>query len=410
MLVSPHFLFRVELDDLVRVEPDDRAHGDAPAQTINDFELATRLSYFLWNTMPDDELFALAEKTALRNPGELEKQVRRMLADAKSRALVDQFAAQWLHLRSLEIVSPNPKQFPAFDPDLRAAMRRETEECFAHVIREDRSVLELLDADYTFVNERLAAHYGIAGVSGEEFRQVSTAGTPRGGLLTQASILTVTSNPTRTSPVKRGRWVLEQLLGAPPPPPPPNVPELKENAVDSTASLRVRMEQHRANVSCAACHARMDPLGFGLENFDAIGAWRDKDGETPIDASGTLPSGDSFNGPIELKGVLRARAGQFRRCLAEKMLTYAIGRGVERYDRRAIAGITRAIEADGDKFSRLVLAIVESQPFQMRRATASQNAGATASQNAGATASQNAGASASQDSTASASQGFATQP
>ncbi|MGD9647185.1 MAG: DUF1592 domain-containing protein [Pirellulales bacterium] len=368
VLVSPHFLFRVELDDLVRVDIDDRTHNGAPAQAINEFELATRLSYFLWNTMPDEELFSLAERGALRAPGELEKQIRRMLADAKSRALVEQFAAQWLHLRSLEIVSPNPKQFPAFDPDLREAMRRETEECFAYLIREDRSVLELLDADYTFVNQRLAGHYGIEGVKGEEFRKVSTAGTPRGGLLTQASILTVTSNPTRTSPVKRGRWVLEQLLGAPPPPPPPDVPELKEQAVDTAASLRERMEQHRANVSCAACHARMDPLGFGLENFDAIGAWREQDGDAPIDASGTLPAGDSFQGPVELKSVLKNHAGQFRRCLAEKMLTYAIGRGVERYDRRAVAGITAAMEADGDKFSRLVLAIVDSQPFQMRRA------------------------------------------
>lgn len=216
-------------------------------------------------------------------------------------------------------------------------------------------------------------------MTGPEFRKVSTAGTPRGGLLTHASILTVTSNPTRTSPVKRGRWVLEQLLGAPPPPPPPDVPELKDNAVDATASLRVRMEQHRANLSCAACHARMDPLGFGLENFDAIGAWRDKDGETPIDASGALPAGGTFNGPVELKGVLKSKAGQFRRCLAEKMLTYAIGRGVERYDRRAVAGITTALEADGDKFSRLVLAIVDSQPFQMRRAHATQSPDSSAS-------------------------------
>ena len=371
VLVSPHFLFRVELDD--------RTHDGAPAQSINEFELATRLAYFLWNSMPDEELFGLAERGALRAPGEVEKQVRRMLADPRAQSLVEQFASQWLHLRSLEIVSPNPKQFPAFDPELRAAMRRETEECFAHIIREDRSVLELLDADYTFVNERLAAHYGIGGVTGPEFRKVSTAGTPRGGLLTHASILTVTSNPTRTSPVKRGRWVLEQLLGAPPPPPPPDVPELKDNAVDATASLRVRMEQHRANLSCAACHARMDPLGFGLENFDAIGAWRDKDGETPIDASGALPAGGTFNGPVELKGVLKSKAGQFRRCLAEKMLTYAIGRGVERYDRRAVAGITTALEADGDKFSRLVLAIVDSQPFQMRRAHATQSPDSSAS-------------------------------
>ncbi len=375
VLVSPHFLFRVELDDRTH----DVAPNGASAQSINEYELATRLAYFLWNSMPDEELFGLAERGALRAPGEVEKQVRRMLVDPRAQSLVEQFASQWLHLRSLEIVSPNPKQFPAFDPELRAAMRSETEQCFAHIIREDRSVLELLDADYTFVNERLAAHYGLSGVTGSEFRKVSTAGTPRGGLLTHASILTVTSNPTRTSPVKRGRWVLEQLLGAPPPPPPPDVPELKDNAVDATASLRVRMEQHRANLSCAACHARMDPLGFGLENFDAIGAWRDKDGEAAIDASGALPAGGAFNGPVELKGVLKSKAGQFRRCLAEKMLTYAIGRGVERYDRRAVAGITAALEADGDKFSRLVLAIVDSQPFQMRRAHATQSPDSSAS-------------------------------
>jgi hypothetical protein len=373
VLVSPHFLFRVELDDRTHDDKHDSASNSAAAQSINEYELATRMAYFLWNSMPDEELFGLAERGALRAPGEVEKQVRRMLADPRAQSLVEQFASQWLHLRSLEIVSPNPKQFPAFDPELRTAMRRETEECFAHIIREDRSVLELLDADYTFVNERLAAHYGLSGVTGAEFRKVSTTGTPRGGLLTHASILTVTSNPTRTSPVKRGRWVLEQLLGAPPPPPPPDVPELKDNAVDATASLRVRMEQHRANLSCAACHARMDPLGFGLENFDAIGAWRDKDGEAAIDASGALPAGGAFSGPVELKGVLKGKAGQFRRCLAEKMLTYAIGRGVERYDRRAVAGITAALEADGDKFSRLVLAIVDSQPFQMRRAAAAQD-------------------------------------
>lgn len=318
--------------------------------------------------MPDDELAAQAAAGNLRKPEVLAVQVRRMLADAKSHALVENFAEQWLQIRNLATVSPNPKQFPGFDPAMRAAMRTETDMFFETIVREDRSVLEFLKADFTFVNEQLAKHYGITGVQGKDFRRVSTAGTPRGGLLTQASVLTVTSNPTRTSPVKRGKWILEQLLGTPPPPPPPGVSELKDDPkMDQTASLRKRLEQHRANAGCAACHKRMDPLGFGLENFDPIGAWRDKDGQTAIDATGELQGGVKFEGPTQLSELLLAQQGKFRRCLAGKMLTYALGRGIERGDRRAIDKICAALERDGDRFSRLVLEIAMSEPFQMRR-------------------------------------------
>jgi hypothetical protein len=360
VLVSPHFLFHVELDP-----PTARPGENHP---ISDYELAARLSYFLWSTMPDEELFRLAAAGQLRQPTILEAQVRRLLADGRSKALVENFADQWLQIRNLETVSPNPKQFPSFDLSMRMAMRTESEMFFECILREDRSVLDFLGADFTFVNEQLARHYGIAGVEGQEFRRVSTAGTPRGGLLTQASVLTVTSNPTRTSPVKRGKFVLEQLLGTPPPPPPPGVSELKDDPkVEKTASLRIRLEQHRANPGCAACHKRMDPLGFSLENFDPIGAWRERDGDAPIDAKAELPDGTKFEGPQELRKILLAQADKFRRCLAGKMLTYALGRGVRRQDRRAIDKICTALAADGDRFSRLVLEIVNSDPFQMRQ-------------------------------------------
>ncbi len=357
MLVSPHFLYRVELDP----------PAGATARPINDFELASRLSYFLWSSMPDETLFDEARRGTLHEAERLEAHVRRMVADAKSVALVDNFAGQWLQIRNLETVTPDPKQFPTFDDNLRRAMLEETRRFVEAVIREDRSVLEFLDADFTFLNEQLARHYAIEGVSGDEFRRVALQGDQRGGLLSQASVLTVTSNPTRTSPVKRGKWVLEQLLGAPPPPPPPNVEELAEGG-ELTGTLRQRMEQHRANPSCAACHSRMDPLGFGLENYDAIGAWRDREGEAPIDASGTLASGESFQGPKQLKALLRSKRDAFRRCLAEKLLTYALGRGVEEVDQTAITAITGALSQNGDKFSSLVLAIVRGDPFQMRRA------------------------------------------
>ncbi len=349
-LCSPKFLFRVELDD----RPD-----TAEAHPLDEYQLASRLSYFLWSTMPDDELFDLAAKKELSK--NLETQVRRMLKDPKSKALVDNFAMQWLQLRTLKTFAPDPKLFPNFDEPLRAAMLKETELFFDAVMREDRSILDLLDADFTFLNERLARHYGIAdtagnwigqkathtggrAIRGPQFVRVTLSDRVRGGLLTQASVLAVTSNPTRTSPVKRGRWVLEQLLGTPPPPPPPNVPELPTDAkAVLTGSLRQRMEQHRANPSCANCHAKMDPIGFGLENFNAVGAFRTKDGDFDIDPSGTLPNGKSFKGPVELKEILRGKKDQFSRCLTEKMLIYALGRGLEYYDTRTVEGIQTAL-------------------------------------------------------------------
>ena len=314
--------------------------------------------------MPDDELFELARTGALRTDGHLEAQVRRMLADPKSQALVENFAGQWLQLRNLKTVTPDTGTYPDFDEPLRAAMRTETELFFAAIMREDRSVLEFLDADYTFVNERLARHYGIADVEGDEFRRVPLDPQHRGGVLGQASVLTVTSNPTRTSPVKRGKWVLENLLGTPPPPPPENVPPLEE--VQLTGTLRERMEQHRANAVCASCHKAMDPLGFGLENYDGIGGWRDKDGEFAIDASGELPNGQSFAGPRELKQILTARQDEFVRCLSEKMLTYGLGRGVEYSDRCTVNDIARAVAQHDYTFSSLILAVVESDAFGKR--------------------------------------------
>jgi hypothetical protein len=368
VLVSPQFLFRVELDSRppVRKRRDTTpAPGSFP---ISEFELASRLSYFLWSSMPDDELFQLALDGKLREGGNLEQQVRRMLHDPRSSAIVDNFAGQWLQIRNLKTVNPDKGTYPGFDEPLRAAMLRETELFFGAIIQDDRSVLDLLDADYTFVNERLATHYGIPGVKGDAFRRVRLTDGIRGGLLTQASILTVTSNPTRTSPVKRGKWILEQILGTPPPPPPPDVPELKDDSNGRLAgSLRQRMVQHRANPNCASCHARMDPLGFGFENFDGIGAWRDKDGNFPIDPSGELPSGQTFQGPKELKTILKGRDKDFVHCLAEKMLTYSIGRGVEYYDACAVDKIVEATSRNGYRFSRLVLEIVASDPFQKRK-------------------------------------------
>jgi hypothetical protein len=359
VLISPHFLFRVELDRQPR--------GDA-VHPIGDYELATRLSYFLWSSMPDDELFRLAGQGTLRRPEVLDGQVRRMLHDPKARALVENFAGQWLQLRNLKSATPDPGLFPSFDELLRTAMLRETELFFETIVKEDRSVLDFLDADFTFLNERLARHYGIDGVKGDEFRRVSLAGGPRGGVLTQASILTITSNPTRTSPVKRGKWILENILGTPPPPPPPDAGELSEdkNAVLS-GSLRQRMERHRSKPICASCHQRMDPLGFGFENFDAVGAWRTQDGKFPIDASGTLPDGQSFQGPRELRDLLKKRKDDFARCLSEKMLTYALGRGVESYDRCAVDRTAKELAKSEYRFSGLVLAIVHSDPFQLRR-------------------------------------------
>ena len=360
VLVSPHFLFRVELDP----EPTnpERAHS------LNDFELASRLSYFLWQAPPDDKLFGLALNGELQKEGALSAQALRLLRDPKASALTESFCGQWLTIRNLATVTPDRARFPSFDDELRDAMRRETELFFEAVVREDRSVLELLDANYTFLNERLAKHYGISGVEGAGFRRVALTDGRRGGVLTQASVLTVTSNPTRTSPVKRGKWVLEQILGTPPPPPPPNVPELKDDPSGPlTGTLRQRMEQHRRDPNCSTCHAKMDALGFGLESFDAVGAWREADGGAPLDASGELPDGRKFAGPADLKRVLLGDEVAFTRALAEKLLTFALGRGVERSDRRAVDAIAERARAGGNKFSTFVLAIVESEPFRLRR-------------------------------------------
>ncbi len=357
VLISPHFLFRGELQP----EPD----NPKSVHLVNEFSLASRLSYFLWSSMPDEELFALAERGQLRK--NLEPQVRRMLKATKSKALVENFAGQWLQLRNLALVQPDKKLYPVFDAKLRAAMQRETELLFESVLREDRSVFEFLTADYTFVNERLAQHYGIAGVTGEAFQRVSLKGTPRAGVLTHASILTLTSNPTRTSPVKRGKWVLENLLATPPPPPAPNVPELDDQK-QLTGTLRQRMEQHRANPTCASCHTKMDAIGFALENYDAVGGFRALDAGAAIDPSGELGPTDKFKGPVELANLLaRQKRDDFVRCMVEKMLTYSLGRGLEYYDRTATKEIADALAKRRHTFSGLVLEVVNSVPFQKRR-------------------------------------------
>lgn len=381
-LVSPKFLFRVELDD----------RPDSPdAHPIDEFHLASRLSYFLWSSMPDDELFELAEKKQLS--ANLPVQVKRMLKDPKATALVENFVMQWLQLQPLSKVQPDTKRFPSFNEQLRIAMKKETELFFGELVREDRSVLDILDADFTYLNRRLAQHYGIQDTAGntaatkprkpngkpfpeEGFVRVPLAGTGRGGLLMQASVLTVTSNPTRTSPVKRGKWVLEQLLGTPPPSPPPDVPELEKDGKPlSAGTLRQRMEEHRKNVACANCHAKMDPLGFGLENFDAVGAFRAKDPDAnwaPIDPSGVLPDGKKFAGPDELKQILLGKKDLFVRCLAERMLTFAIGRGLESADKRHVDRIVELTAKDGYKFSALVAAVASSDPFRLRRGKTQQ--------------------------------------
>jgi hypothetical protein len=358
VLVSPNFLFRIEQDRAPT--------GSEGARPIGEFELASRLSYFLWSTMPDEELFKQAQNETLRK--NLEPQVRRMLRDPKSKALVENFAGQWLQLRALKTVAPDPGMFPTFNDALRAAMQKETELFFESIMREDRSILDFLTADYTFVNERLAKHYGIAAVKGEQFQRVRLAGNQRAGLLTQASILTVTSNPTRTSPVKRGKWIMENILGTPPPNPPANVPELSEaKEVVESAPLRKRMEQHRADPNCAVCHQHMDTLGFSFENFNAIGAWRTTDGKFPIDPSGTLPNGQAFKGAKELTSLLKRDKDLFARCLAEKLLTFALGRGLEYSDKCAVDQIVATVAKSDYRFASLATAIVKSDPFEMRR-------------------------------------------
>jgi hypothetical protein len=358
VLVSPHFLFRVELD------PDNAT--PRAAYPVSEYELASRLSYFLWNSMPDDELFSLAAKGLLRE--NLPAQVRRMVKDPKSASFLHGFAEQWLTLRKLDLASPDPTLFPEFTAALRQAMVRESLLFFETLVREDRSVTDLLDADFTFVNGPLARHYGIPGVSGNEFVRVKLPPT-RVGLMTQGSLLTLTSNATRTSPVKRGKFVLEQLLNTPPPPPPPelDIPEL-EDQKELKGTLRQQMEQHRANAICASCHQRMDPIGFAFEHFGLTGAWRDQDAGAAIDASGVLPDGRKFDGPAGLVKLMKADQEAFVRCVAEKMLTYALGRGLEPYDRRAVNRIVEAMKKENDRFSVLLTEIILSDPFQKRTA------------------------------------------
>jgi hypothetical protein len=331
---------------------------------VSEHELASRLSYFLWSSMPDEELERLADQGGLRKPGVMEAQVRRMLADPKSRNLVENFGAQWLQLRTFGRTKPDPVRFPTVDDELLDAMRTETSMFVEAVIREDRSILDLIDAPFTFLNGPLARHYGIKGVSGEAFRRVALDGEQRGGLLTQGAILTVSSYPTRTSPPVRGKWVLENLLGAPPPPPPPDVPVLDESKVAASASMRERLEQHRKDPSCAPCHVLMDPIGFGLESYDAVGSWRTHEGQALIDTSGSLPDGKSFRGAQDLKAILRGQSDAFTRNLTEKLLTFALGRGLEPYDRPAVEAIGKRVRESKYRFSSLIMGVVESAAFQ----------------------------------------------
>jgi hypothetical protein len=334
-------------------------------------ELASRLSFFLWSSIPDEELLNAAAQGRLKNPAELERQVRRMLADPRSEALARNFAGQWFRLRNISGTLPNDVIFPNFGEALRQDFVRETELFFDSVLRENRGVLELLSANYTFLNERLAKHYGVANVYGSDFRRVTLAGENRRGLLGQGSILTVTSYSDRTSPVGRGKWVLENVLGTPPPPPPANVPPLREDPNrGKLLSMRERMEQHRVNPVCASCHARMDPLGLALENFDAVGRWRSHmPGGTPIDASGAMPDGTKFDGPSDLRQLLVRNPEQFATVVTEKLLTYALGRGVEYYDAPAIRQTTRGAAASNYTLASLVVGVVKSTPFQMRLRT-----------------------------------------
>ena len=367
ILVSPNFLFRIERD-----RPSAAAGLSLP---ISEHELASRLSYFLWSSMPDEELLRLAGERRLKQPVVLEAQVRRMLRDVKARALVENFAGQWLQFKNIDVMKPDGERFPDFDESLRHSMRRETELFIESIFRQDGSILEFLDAGYTFVDERLARFYGIPGVTGPEFRRVDVSGTQRGGgIVSHASVLTVSSYSTRTSPVLRGKWLLENLLNAPPPPPPAAVPALDDTKVGQSASLRQQMEEHRKNPVCASCHSRMDPLGFGLENFNAIGAWRTQDGKFEVDASGSLPGGRSFQGPAELKALLKENQDAYVRGLTEKLLTYALGRGLERYDRPVVTAIAAKLPARNYRFSELVIEIVNSLPFQMRRSGAEKPA------------------------------------
>ena len=357
ILVSPQFLFRIESGE--------QSETFGEPSLVGDYELASRLSYFLWSTMPDDELFDAAASGRLRNSHDLASQVRRMLDDDRSSALVENFGGQWLQLRNLAHADPDGDLFPYYSDELRASMLEESRRYFEFMLREDRSVLEFLDSDFTFVNEVLADHYEIDGIEGAEFRRVGISDGRRGGLLGQASILTLSSYPTRTSPVLRGLWVMENLLGQAPPPPPPDVPELEAPEGKLHGTLREQLEQHRADPGCMSCHLVMDALGFGLENYDAVGKWRSEEGGVAVDATGELPGGRAFDSPSRLRRILReTESRSFVRTLTKKLLTYALGRGVDRLDNPTIDGIVQRSEAADYRFSSIVDGIVLSPLFR----------------------------------------------
>jgi len=360
VLASPAFLFRIE--------PDPAGIAPNTVYRVDDYALASRLSFFLWSTIPDDPLLTLAGQGKLKDPVVLEQQVKRMLADKRSNAMISNFAEQWLYLRNLKTSSPDLQEFPDFDDNLRSAMKQETTLFFDSIMREDRSVLDLLNADYTFVNERLARHYGIPGIYGSQFRRVKVSSEARRGILGQASILTVTSYPNRTSPVERGKWILTNLLGVPPAPPPPGVPPLKESYTDKPQTLRERMEQHRKDPVCAGCHKVMDPIGFSLENFDATGHWRTNDEGAKIDPTGTLFNGAALDGVNGLRRELVSRPDVFVGVMTEKMMTYALGRGVEYYDMPSVRKVVQDAGKNNFRFSSIVLGVVKSAPFQMKEA------------------------------------------
>jgi cytochrome c553 len=362
ILVSPNFLYRIERD------PDPR--DATKIHRVSDLELASRLSYFLWSSMPDEELLGIAEQGKLHEPAVLDAQVKRMLEDKRSMALVDNFAGQWLELRNLDQVKPDPDKFLVWGPELKKAMQTETRMFLDSILRENRPLSELLTARYTFLNERLAKFYDIPGVTGPEFRRVELTTDQRGGILTQASVLTVSSYPTRTSPTIRGKYILNNILGTPPPPPPPDVPALDASKVGSEVSLRKQLEEHRNNAVCASCHSRMDVLGFGLENYNAIGRWRVMDGKFAIDSAGTLPGGKTFSSPAEMKTVLLGNLPEIARCLSEKMTIYALGRGLQPFDRPAVNEINADWKAADYPFQTLVYEVVRSLPFQSRRGEA----------------------------------------
>ena len=359
MLVSPQFLFRVEKDP----NPTD----PEAVHRLTDLELASRLSYFLWSSAPDDELLALAEAGKLKDQTSLDAQVKRMMLDKKAASFAENFAGQWLEIRNLDSIKPDPQKFPAWTPELKEAMRTETGMFFQYVLSENRSLADFIDAKYTFLNEPLAKYYGIDDVKGPDFRRVELTTSQRGGVLSQASVLAVSSYPSRTSPTIRGKYVLNNILGTPPPPPPPDVPALDDSKVGSDVSLRKQLEAHRNNPVCASCHSKMDVLGFGLENYDAIGKWRTMDGKFPIDVGGTMPNGKSFQTAAEMRTILIDSLPQVSRCLVEKIMTYAMGRGMQTFDNKTIDDINRKLQGEGYHFQTLIYEVVRSLPFQSRR-------------------------------------------